>query len=205
MGKPVIAVDLDEVLGCFTQALVEFHNKHYGTHLKVTDFHTYRFADTWGGTEEESRAKVDAFLTSEFFENLEPVQGAHEGLQWLKEKADLVIVTSRHLSVEETTHAWINRHFPNTFKEIHFGNHWAQTGVKKSKSEMCLALGARALIDDSPAYAVECAAHLPVVLLFGNYSWNQCRDDSLPKGVVRVHSWPSVTSVLEDLWPSITM
>lgn len=42
---PLIAVDLDEVLGSFVAPLCEFHNETYGTSLKLSDFTSYRFCE----------------------------------------------------------------------------------------------------------------------------------------------------------------
>lgn len=41
---PVLALDLDEVLGSFVSPLCDYHNEKYGTSLKVSDFHSYVFS-----------------------------------------------------------------------------------------------------------------------------------------------------------------
>ena len=41
--KPVLAVDIDEVLARFTPAVIQFHNDNYGSNLKLDDFHSYEF------------------------------------------------------------------------------------------------------------------------------------------------------------------
>ncbi|EGD79086.1 hypothetical protein PTSG_11828 [Salpingoeca rosetta] len=198
--RPVIAVDLDEVLGYFVDALCEFHNDKYGTTYKASDFHSYTFQDVWGGTKEESSKKVHDFLESKHFKNgLRLVPGAQEALAKLAEKYDLVIVTSRQHIIAPETHEWVETHFPNTFKSILFGNHWGLHGEKKSKPEMCTAIGAAVLIDDALHYARECAGHLQKVLLFGEYSWNAADDTALPEGVVRVRDWDAVLSTLDTL------
>lgn len=45
--KPVVAVDIDEVLAHFVPALAEFHNHKFGTDLTADDFHSYSFAEVW--------------------------------------------------------------------------------------------------------------------------------------------------------------
>jgi hypothetical protein len=87
----------------------------------------------------------------------------------------------------------------------------------RTKLEMCKDLDAQVLIDDSIAYAVECAAVLPVVILFGAYAWNKVADDgtilspthtpvshgeaptSLPRNVVRALNWRHVAALLARL------
>lgn len=41
--RPVVAVDVDEVLGYFVSQLCAFHNKNYGTELTPEDFTSYYF------------------------------------------------------------------------------------------------------------------------------------------------------------------
>ena len=41
--KPVLAIDVDEVLALFIPALATFHNSLYATALDSTHFHTYEF------------------------------------------------------------------------------------------------------------------------------------------------------------------
>eukprot|EP00742_Colponemidia_sp_Colp-10_P001707 GILJ01001829.1.p2 GENE.GILJ01001829.1~~GILJ01001829.1.p2 ORF type:complete len:216 (-),score=29.20 GILJ01001829.1:1688-2296(-) len=201
MTKPVLAIDLDEVLGQFVVGLANFHNEAYGTSLKLMDFHSYTFMDVWGGTLEETQSKVNAFFKSGHFENLELVPGAIDALTCLSESFDLVLVTARQHVIEEATTNWINRHFPGLFKRLMFGNHWGSSGHKRTKLDMCKEVQARALVDDSLKYALECATELERVVLFdhsGQYGWNKT-SSSLPANVKRVHSWPEAIEELKNL------
>ena len=62
--KPVVAVDIDEVLALFIPALAEFHNEVYGgkdgniANLSAASFVSYEFHNVWGGTKEECSDKV---------------------------------------------------------------------------------------------------------------------------------------------------
>jgi hypothetical protein len=40
-SKPVIAVDIDEVLGGFLPAIIRWHNDNYDTSLTLDNFHRY--------------------------------------------------------------------------------------------------------------------------------------------------------------------
>jgi hypothetical protein len=59
-GKPVLAVDVDEVLAYFIPSLAEFHNEAYpeASELTADSFHSYEFCKIWGGTPEDSYTKV---------------------------------------------------------------------------------------------------------------------------------------------------
>eukprot|EP00055_Hartaetosiga_balthica_P001804 m.1938 g.1938 ORF g.1938 m.1938 type:complete len:211 (-) comp1670_c0_seq1:68-700(-) len=197
--KPVIAVDLDEVLGYFVRALCKFHNDVYETEFVETDFNSYTFRNVWGGSEEESSIKVHDFLESDYFvKGIDIVPGAKEALIKLKEKYDLVICTSRQHIIAQTTHEWIEQHYPDIFSSILFGNHFGREGVKKSKPEMVQAIGADYLIDDALHYATQCADHLKQVLLFGEYAWNET-NDALKPGITRVNDWIDVLNFFDGL------
>lgn len=65
--KPVLAIDVDEVLAYFVPSLAEFHNEYYrcetGSLLTAESFVSYDFCKVWGGTMEESYVKVGGDLT----------------------------------------------------------------------------------------------------------------------------------------------
>lgn len=102
--------------------------------------------------------------------------GSAEALQRMKQDHDLVVVTSRQHVIRNETLEWIDRHYPNIFADVHFGNHFAKSGQSKKKSEICEEIGADVLIDDNPRYAHECASSGMHVLLFNwqrQYPWSQ--------------------------------
>lgn len=154
---------------------------------------------------------------------LAPLPGAQDALRALKATGAFrfVLVTGRQHVREAHTRAWIGRHYAGVFDDLMFGNHYAGSGVVRTKSDMCAEIGAVALIDDNLGYATECAASLPLVLLFGSYPWNQtaglaaaCAASAvavggehtplaadagapvLPPNVVRVTNWSHVSAVL---------
>lgn len=102
---------------------------------------------------------------------------AEEMSKQLKERYDLHLVTSRQNKLEEITRMWIQTHYPDTFTEIHFdNNHYCGPGQKSiPKSELCKAIGAVLLIDDSLTYAIDCSNHDMPVILFGDYVWKDTR------------------------------
>lgn len=182
-GRPVIAVDVDEVLADFIPTLALFHNEIYGSELSSGSFHSYEFHHVWGGTFEECNVKMLSFFESSHFkEMIPPIEGALEALQRLKDEtgAELHIVTSRQHAIADITREWIESHFPGIFKEVHFGNHYSSEGKKRSKPEMCQDIGALVIIDDSQKYAGHCAESGIPCVLFGDYAWN--RNDEMAGG-----------------------
>lgn len=175
--KPIVAVDIDEVLALFIPTLADFHNEHYGkgqTTLTAESFVSYEFHNVWGGSKEECSDIMDHFFDSDHFKSrVNPVPKAFEVLSELKQTYDLHIVTARQHKVEDLTRAWIAQYFPNTFTEIHFGNHYSRSGKSRTKAEMCKEIGATLLIDDSLVYATQVSREGIHVLLFGDYAWNR--------------------------------
>ena len=257
LGKPVLALDIDEVCAQFVPALIRYHNEkyllrarsfllnagrplpgqikfalesctvltaglefiigrsRYGTDLKVETFHSYRFAEVWGGTDEDSVTKVfDFFTTRHFLEDLEPVDGSVDAVTALVRAGfDVIGVTSRQLVIEDATRTWLERHFQGLFRDVCCGNHWvpnaanpdltAEGVIKKTKREMVEAIGAVALVDDSCKYVQELQGsaggpNYRKSILFGNYAWNQAEPGSLPTNCTRVENWDEA---LEELLP----
>lgn len=130
-GRITVAVDLDEVLGAFVESLAAWHNENHKTVLTAADFHSYHFADVWGGSDEEARAKMDAFFASHHFSGISPLAEAASILRGLKDShCRFIVVTSRNTVLEERTKAWLEAHFPGIFEDVLFGNHYGQTGAK---------------------------------------------------------------------------
>ncbi|EKU21290.1 5 deoxy cytosolic type c protein domain containing protein [Nannochloropsis gaditana CCMP526] len=175
----VVAVDLDEVLGLFVETLARFHNEVYGGSLTADDFHSYDFVHVWGGTREEANAKVLAFFKSSHFQ----------------------------FCIQRETEEWVQKHYPGIFTGLHYGNHYSATGPQRSKGDMCQAIKAQLLVDDSLRYAHQVAqdAGIPV-LLFGDYAWNQADPSlppsSLPPSITRVTRWEDVRVHIEALLAS---
>ncbi|KAI8837057.1 hypothetical protein BC829DRAFT_421595 [Chytridium lagenaria] len=199
-SKPVLAVDLDEVL-CGTSLCSRgtFIMNDLKTNLEVRDFVSYNYDQVWGGTPLEAIEKIRQFYDSDHFsERMQPVPGAIEALQKLQPHYDLIIVTSRQEVVHEETHRFVNTYFNGVFKEIHFANHHltpeeAANMRMRKKSEVCKEIGADILIDDALSHALDC-------LLFdheGAYMWNKLPEDTeLPSNVVRVHDWSDIVAAL---------
>jgi 5'(3')-deoxyribonucleotidase len=220
-AKPVLAVDVDEVLAFFIPTLADFHNEVFAADvphpLTADSFSSYDFCKIWGGTMEDSYVKMDAFFESAHFkEKIKPVPFAFEMLQQLREDFELHIVTSRQHKIEESTLHWINTYYPDIFTKVHFGNHYTRDGKSRSKPDMCREIGAVLLIDDSLVYAAQCQKASVPVILFGQYAWNQVDeavsvlDDGvtvkefkaefagacMPKTIYRVTQWQEMRAAL---------
>jgi uncharacterized HAD superfamily protein len=191
------------------------------------------FHEVWGGSRDDANVKMMAFFESSWFlgddgAGLPIVAGAREVLHKYAHAIDFHIVTSRQHFLEDATRAWIDRHYPGLFISILFGNHYASSGVKRSKPDMCKQLGAQLLIDDSLRYATQCSEAGIRTALFGTHAWNTVSSSNsssdtsssntsssdtgsnsdcsttaaaaaLPENVVRVENWAEVEPLLQDV------
>lgn len=188
----VVAVDIDEVLGAFLVAMNKYCAEELGLHYTLRDYHAYNFASVWRCDAAEANDRVHRFFKSPHFRALAPLPGARSSLQRLQSVADLVVVTSRQLLIEQETRDWLAEHFPGVFKAVFLGNHFALSGASRSKAELCREAGATILVDDNPVYARECADAGIDVLQFnlaGNYAWGGKREDDAHPRITHVRSW----------------
>jgi len=189
--KPVVAVDLDEVLGGFLPTLTKWHNTHYSTSYTLADYKSYNYADLWGCTNAEAVTKVHEFFKSDaFLTKVPPIPNAFETLSQFTNDFTYIVVTSRQHVIKDETEKWISLHYPNIFQQVLLGNHYDLASpdpdapgkgniIKRSKPDMCIDIKATLLIDDSLKYAMQCASKigkenntLKSVILFGEYGWN---------------------------------
>ena len=190
-----IGIDMDEVLVDTIAAMIIFHNKKYKTNLTIENFTSYNFWEVWGGTKTEAIEKVKLFYPTNYFKNAQPLFGAVSSIKKLSKIAELHIVTSRpeKLTSQQTIES-LSKYFTNKFKAVHFTNYYSEYGKLKSKSAVCKELGITILIDDSLAYARECAKKgIKVMLLDKKY--NQAV--RLPKNVFRVNSWGEIVEKIQ--------
>jgi uncharacterized HAD superfamily protein len=215
--KPILAVDIDEVLASLADAMVRFSNDTYGTNLSVENITMMNYEGILGiSSREEIEKRTDAFYNSPYFtEKLLPVDAeAFTYLRLLKEKYELHIVTARNSKVEMLTRTWISKHYPGIFSDFHFGNYFMTAeevaerlargalhiARKRSKAEICKTIGARLLIDDHFDYAIDCAKSNIPVILFGNYTWNRGMIDPEHAGyITRLSRWSEVSAAVDQI------
>lgn len=193
MSKPVLAVDVDDVLAPFGPSYLEYFNKQHGTNHKMEDFPHYYFVGDLNGV--DNRDAAEPYIT-EYVQwaaaNNTPLDAtAVEGLRKLEEHYDIYVITSRHPDVYEVTKDWLQTQVPNVFKDVHFIRARAE---KTSKPQICEEIGAKFLIEDHPEHLADCAKYGVRGLLYGDYAWN--RDVELPENVERVRTWNDVLEVL---------
>lgn len=192
-NKPIIAVDIDDVLAANAKGFIEFSNKKWGTTLTVDDYDEH-WMQIWNVDLEETKARAEVFHTSRIIREYEHFAEAQEILEYLARTYQLHIVTARRLMMQADTKQWINTYFPNVFSGIHHAGIWDKTidhtTIHNTKADVCQEIGASYLIDDQLKHC-RGAAELGIQsLLYGDYRWNQA--DSLPPRITRVKDWQAI-------------
>lgn len=197
-SKPVIAIDVDDVLADSAQGFVEFSNQRWGTHLTVEDYDE-RWSKMWGVDIEEERRRAHVIYNAKVVKGFKHFEEAIPVLTRLKSHYKLVITTSRSKFVEKETLVWLNTHYADIFDAIYlsgFYDELKEHSHKHTKAELCQEIGASYLIDDHPKHCLAASEVGMKCLLFGDYSWN--RDSKITNNMKRVASWKEVEKFFDE-------
>lgn len=197
--KPLIAIDIDDVLFGFNERFLAFHNRRYQTDFALHHITSAAFHTVFGGTPDDDLRKIGEFQREAGSLEGKPVPLAIEVLRRLKVDHDLVIITARQSNIEQRTRSWLERTFPQIFTDIHFANYWDQSRPRRSKGEICRDLGVQVIVDDQPKYIEDCLKVGVKGVLFGDFSWNQEVVDR--PDVRRVKDWSEVEAAITEHKP----
>lgn len=157
------------------------------------------WAVVWGVNLDEAVRRSIEFHASGIVGEYEPYESAMPILRCLTNRFKLVAVTSRREILRPETDAWMSRHFPGIFQDLHYAGIWdrqlTQTNVQEilayTKAALCSDLGVEYLIDDQPKHCISAAKDGVKTILFGDYKWNRF-EHRLPEGIVQASSWAEV-------------
>lgn len=196
MTKPVIAIDIDDVLADSASEFIAYSNKRWGTSLTIDEYHEH-WAVLWNIEHDmaEAERRRDEYVASGIHGRMHRFDRAHNILQGLSRRYELHIVTSRQTVTKDHTIDWLNKHYTGIFvtENIHFAGMWdilTHESFKKTKTDLVKKIKADYLIDDQLKHCISAASEGVEVLLFGDYKWNQL--DNLPPNITRVLDWDGV-------------
>jgi uncharacterized HAD superfamily protein len=194
MSKPVLAIDIDDVIFPFTEITLRLHNEKHGTELEVEDISSYYYLEELKGlsTSDEVEEYLDEFFAEVYEGRIKPNLDAQRAINLLKDKYEIDIITARRPTTRKVTEQWLKHHFPDMFRDVHFPRELADPATPKP--QICKQIGAVAIVDDHIDNLIGCAELGIKALLFGSYPWS--KDWKLPEGVKRVNTWDEV---LEEL------
>lgn len=202
MSKPVIAIDIDDVIADSTESVRLSVNKKLGTELRHEH---YRIpADYWDYYETvwATHGLSDKISYEDHSEEMTTNQsdvtllpGAQFAISELAKRFDLVLITARDPRWQDATKAWLKVNFKDSvFKALHFAGSNKIKGVK-TKGEQAVEVGASWLIDDNPDNCQTALDAGVEVILFGDYGWHY----KAPVNMTRCKDWPAVLEYFERI------
>ena len=201
MARPVIAVDLDDVVYPTAQYLAETLGQRFGVTIDAYggDLRLRDALAAAAGMTPEAAAELskEAFLHESFAE-MTPFPAAVAALTELARDYEIVAVTARSNDSHELTRRVIKRDLDGVIREVFFPNvgGWSESLVEIDKVPHLIEAGATWLIDDKLSHLLPLAGTSIRGGLFGDYPWN--RHDKLPQGIVRLADWSSVVRALRS-------
>lgn len=191
-----MALDVDEVIFPFVDEFSGWHNQVYQTTLHREDFHTYEFEEVLGISVPDVVSRLHQFLGQDNgHENITPIEQASDAIHKLGSTYSLVAVTARYPSFGKITRDYLQFHFGDVIEDTILIGHAANMDVLRTKAEVCLELGAIALVDDSIEHVSKCVDSGVGGVLFGYYPWN--RGKILNPKIVRCDNWQAVLDYLD--------
>lgn len=201
MKKPIIAIDIDDVLAQGTESLRQEVNRRLGVnllpeHYQIPGPYWQYYETVW-----EQHGLADRISMEELNPQMVKDQShvlvfeeAKDVLKKLSEKYRLFVVTARNVEWETATRRWLSSHFPDVFADIYFaGDH----GGNQTKGELCVEIGAEWLIDDNVGHAQTALEQGIKVVLFGDYGWH--KNIEIHEDIVRCKDWPAVLEYFDGI------
>jgi len=196
MNKPIIAVDIDDVLADHIGAFIKWSNEKHNTNLTIEDYQE-NLSQMWKISAGEAEDRAHNFHSSTRG-GFNPKAGSKEVLNRLKTNYNLVIITARRQFIFKDTVEWINEYFEGVFTDIHFVPVRDNASYHNAtKLTICHDIKAEYLIDDTPRHCFSVAEAGINALLFGDFNWS--RHMELPDGVSRVKDWDEVERYFDDI------
>lgn len=199
MNKPIIAFDCDDVIVSTGLLLIKHYNQLHGTNVQPQDFYSKDYEHVWQADPEIATRDLFAYLLTDAYANLAPMDGAVETLKKLSNNFTLYIVTGRPVETEQATHEWIEKYLPNIFEEIIFTNFFKLSdskGALRTKADVCKELGAQWLIDDHLHHIRNVTEQGITGLLFGDLPWEKLSEPSA--FIVEIKDWQELSSYFDQ-------
>jgi 5'(3')-deoxyribonucleotidase len=198
--KPLITIDIDDVLASTTDSIRLHVNEATGFALTKDDYSIP--GKYWGYYESVWRnagidhlidfSNISRQLVMDQF-RIKPLYRAQEVLSSQTPKFRFALVTSRDDSWADATERWIERNFGDIFTGLYFTGDRHSDGYK-NKGDLCKNLGAVLHIDDNVGHCQTVIDNGIRALLFGEYGWHEDKAD----GQAHCKDWQEVKEYLES-------
>ena len=192
MPKPIIAVDIDDVLVNEAEFIIAYSNKHWGHSLSLSDY-TEHWSELWQVEMEEVERRAKELHQPGIKSKYRLIEHAHKILSKLSREYELVILTSRRAAVKEESFEWVEQNFAGIFSQVRFTGFYDTLDKNRhmlTKGDVLVDMGATYLIDDQLKHCLGAAEAGINVVLFGEHKLPA--ETKLPSNVVRCANWQAV-------------
>lgn len=187
-----IGIDIDEVIVEFVKGYIRIlENK--GIKAEYEKTFSCNLWESYSISKEQALEIAEEYYKSEYFNNIEFIEGAKESIETLGKYHEIYFITSRPISLKEKTEEFIEKHFPNSSIILIFSGDLHKANGK-SKAEICRENNIQVLIEDSFDYALESANNgIKVILLEKPWNKNSLENEK----ILRVKNWEEILSNLK--------
>jgi uncharacterized HAD superfamily protein len=180
MVSKILGIDFDDTLVATGAAFRQYHTEQYGCSN-----------DLFRGTEEGLRRGYE-FINSYRHILIPAIEGAIETIEKLRRKCTLVIVTVRDTSLQKPTLLLMEKHFRDTFKDIHF-LHTQKINTFGTKGDVCKKYNIEEFVDDSLEHAEAVYNAGKTSFLFGTPI--NLREKTA--GIIRISNWKEILEYIQ--------
>lgn len=188
MAKPVLMVDMDDVLYPCLEFVCTAYNASFGTSFTIADLTDYQLYPIFGTTQENMRRFIHNALQTPLARAQVPLPGALAAISDLCARYTIISGTARiEKLLRKCTMEWFDAFFGDHISECIFFDLFE--GRYRSKAEYCSQMGIRLIVDDYAVTIRACGEAGMNAVLFGDYPWNQTNGTPLPRGSIRAPDW----------------
>ena len=194
MSARAVYIDVDDVLSATTEGLVRLLEVRHGKRLTIEDVTDFDLRKSFGLSEKEHDALLDAAHGEDFIEGLDVVAGSPEVVShWRDEGYAVRVVTGRPPDAMAATRRWLER------VRIRHDELWSvdkydrHNGAPGSVRLEALAAETFALaIEDSLPMARFLVEHTGAHVALMDRPWNRHPVAAVHPRITRVHTWVEI-------------
>ena len=180
-----IGVDLDDVVCSYVPALLQFINTQHGTEYTVADVKQWNIHECIEREEQFVKAAMDHFMYSGGFSNLQPIPGAIETINRLKNNGhQIYFITSRSSKATHDTYEWMDAHGLG-IENIFFD---------RDKAWVAKRLGLDMFVDDNLSN-LDAISERGIETICFDHPWNRTFGR---RAHMRYHKWEDIYNHIED-------
>lgn len=180
-----IGIDIDDTVVDFVGSFLQYHNERFGTNFLFSQITSNNIWDSLKYSFEEFKDILSDYHQTFNYVNMSFYPDFLSAFEELKNKRDLIFVTSRSLKNKEKTKKFFEKNILNFNLPIyHSGEFHGEEKI--TKPEICHKLGIGEIIEDNTHYAIDCAENGIKTYLISRL-WN--REYVEHENLIKVKDW----------------